>query len=101
MVRMCAARGSHARACVYFAPTDVRPRWSGLQSIIVSCIQSLYGDVGLPGEVDVLQVLKDKTAVLRVPFDKQVRRSPFTPASKLCAAPLSKSPVQRDACGNL
>ena len=62
-----------------------------LQSIIVSCVHSLYGDVGLPGEVDVLQVLKDKTAVLRVPFDKQVRRS-FTPAAKLCAAPLSKSP---------
>ena len=41
------------------------------QNVVLSSVHGLYGDVGLPGEVDVLQVLLDKTAVLRVPFGKR------------------------------
>lgn len=41
------------------------------QNVVLTSVHSLYGDVGLPGEVDVLQVLLDKTAVLRVPFGKR------------------------------
>ena len=64
--------------------TDRHATAEGLQSIIVSSVHSLYGDVGLPGEVDVLQVLKDKTAVLRVPFHKQVRVSAGSPLAHVC-----------------
>jgi hypothetical protein len=38
---------------------------------MLASVLSLYGDVGLPGEVDVLEVLPDKTAIVRVPCDKK------------------------------
>lgn len=74
MAAVACSRHPLVHACAY----PLACGRGGLQSVIVSSVHSLYGDVGLPGEVDVLQVLKDKTAVLRVPFDKQVRVCWFT-----------------------
>eukprot|EP00277_Geminigera_cryophila_P045600 CAMPEP_0173086248 /NCGR_PEP_ID=MMETSP1102-20130122/22587_1 /TAXON_ID=49646 /ORGANISM="Geminigera sp., Strain Caron Lab Isolate" /LENGTH=178 /DNA_ID=CAMNT_0013966647 /DNA_START=29 /DNA_END=565 /DNA_ORIENTATION=- len=42
-----------------------------VKSVILASVHSLYGDVGLPGEVDVLEILEDKTAVLRVSSDRK------------------------------
>ena len=43
------------------------------KSVVLCAVRSLYGDVGLPGEVDVLQLLADRTALLRVAYSKQQR----------------------------
>eukprot|EP00802_Teleaulax_amphioxeia_P028442 Tamp_30140.p1 GENE.Tamp_30140~~Tamp_30140.p1 ORF type:complete len:161 (-),score=24.13 Tamp_30140:3-485(-) len=95
MLLACRCEGTGATACprrphmLARVRTDRHATAEGLQSIIVSSVHSLYGDVGLPGEVDVLQVLKDKTAVLRVPFHKQ---------RELWSALTLVSDVDGDAC---
>mmetsp|Transcript_45091 Transcript_45091/g.70680 ORF Transcript_45091/g.70680 Transcript_45091/m.70680 type:complete len:129 (-) Transcript_45091:292-678(-) len=40
------------------------------KSVVLSSVHSLLGEVGLPGDVDVLGLLGDGSAILRCPFDK-------------------------------
>mmetsp|Transcript_12629 Transcript_12629/g.29059 ORF Transcript_12629/g.29059 Transcript_12629/m.29059 type:complete len:124 (-) Transcript_12629:2070-2441(-) len=40
------------------------------KSVALSAIREMYGDVGLPGTVDAIEMMDDKSAIMRVPFEK-------------------------------
>eukprot|EP00960_Hanusia_phi_P022053 653546-Hanusia_phi.AAC.1 len=39
------------------------------KSVALSAIREMYGDVGLPGTVDAIEMMDDKSAIMRVPFE--------------------------------
>jgi len=40
------------------------------KSVVISSIHDMYGDVGLPGTIDVIEMMEDKSAIIRAPFEK-------------------------------